>query len=76
MNQNSFDLFDCLAIFYATVEYWTTSNINSARYICYWPYSEVNMAGYWLSSFLHIMNLDEVQVHQSPNKILANIKPS
>ena len=38
--------------------------------------SEVNMAGYWLSSFWHIMNLDEVQVHQSPNKILANIKPS
>ena len=41
-----FDLFDCLAIFDATVtiEYWPTSHINSARYICYWPYSEVNMA--------------------------------
>ena len=36
-DKRMFDLFHCLAIFDATIEYWTTSNIHSARYVCYRP---------------------------------------
>ena len=36
-DKRMFDLFHCLAIFDATVVYWTTSNIHSARYVCYRP---------------------------------------